>query len=117
MYAIRSYYGHAHAWCEAYVDGKWVVVDNTPPDWFNQERSFRSFFEPAKDLYAYLRQLYKRFKVNSEQKYNTLFSIIVVILSCLLVFSIYRRLQMKKVEEKDLERRIFTPQDSSYNFV
>ncbi len=111
-YIIRA--RHAHAWCEAYVDGKWVVVDNTPPDWFNQERSFRSFFEPAKDLYAYLRQLYKRFKVNSEQKYNTLFSIIVVILSCLLVFSIYRRLQMKKVEEKDLERRIFTPQDSPF---
>lgn len=111
-YVVRA--RHAHAWCEAYVNGKWIVVDNTPPDWLAQERSLRSFIEPVKDLYAYLRQLYKRFKVNSEQKYNTLFSVIVVILSCLLIFSIYRRLQIKKVEEATTLKRIFTPQDSPF---
>lgn len=111
-YLVRA--RHAHAWCEAYINGSWVVVDNTPPDWLNRERTFRSFFEPAKDLYSYLRQLYKRFQVNSEQQYNTLLSIIVVILSCLLIFSIYRRLQMKKVTNQESLRRIFTPQDSPF---
>ncbi|MBI3373540.1 MAG: transglutaminase domain-containing protein [Betaproteobacteria bacterium] len=28
---------HAHAWSRAWVDGRWVDVDTTPPDWFGVE--------------------------------------------------------------------------------
>jgi transglutaminase-like putative cysteine protease len=30
---------HAHAWTRAWVDGRWVDLDPTPPDWFGEESS------------------------------------------------------------------------------
>jgi len=28
---------HAHAWTRAWVDGRWIELDPTPPDWFGEE--------------------------------------------------------------------------------
>jgi len=28
---------HAHAWTRAWVDGRWIDLDPTPPDWFGEE--------------------------------------------------------------------------------
>ncbi len=36
-YVVRA--RHAHAWTRAYVDGRWVDLDPTPPDWFGEETS------------------------------------------------------------------------------
>lgn len=30
---------HAHAWTRAWVDGRWIDLDPTPPDWFAEEES------------------------------------------------------------------------------
>jgi hypothetical protein len=30
---------HAHAWTRAWVDGRWIDLDPTPPDWFGEESS------------------------------------------------------------------------------
>lgn len=30
---------HAHAWTRAWIDGRWVDLDPTPPDWIGQESS------------------------------------------------------------------------------
>jgi protein-glutamine gamma-glutamyltransferase len=29
---------HAHAWTRAWVDGRWIDLDPTPPDWFAEEQ-------------------------------------------------------------------------------
>jgi hypothetical protein len=34
-YVVRA--RHAHAWTRAWVDGRWVDLDPTPPDWFGEE--------------------------------------------------------------------------------
>ena len=34
-YVVRA--RHAHAWTRAWVDGRWVDVDTTPPAWFGEE--------------------------------------------------------------------------------
>jgi hypothetical protein len=34
-YVVRA--RHAHAWTRAFVDGRWVDVDTTPPSWFDAE--------------------------------------------------------------------------------
>jgi hypothetical protein len=42
---------HAHAWTRAWVDGHWVDLDPTPPDWFGQEAARLSpFWEGALDF-------------------------------------------------------------------
>ena len=36
-YVVRA--RHAHAWTRAWVDGRWIDLDPTPPDWFGVESS------------------------------------------------------------------------------
>jgi transglutaminase-like putative cysteine protease len=36
-YVVRA--RHAHAWTRAWVDGRWIDLDPTPPDWFGEEAS------------------------------------------------------------------------------
>lgn len=36
-YVVRA--RHAHAWTRAFVGGRWIDLDPTPPDWFGQETS------------------------------------------------------------------------------
>ncbi len=36
-YVVRA--RHAHAWTRAWLDGRWIDLDPTPPDWFGLEQS------------------------------------------------------------------------------
>ncbi len=36
-YVVRA--RHAHAWTRAWVEGRWIDLDPTPPDWFGEESS------------------------------------------------------------------------------
>lgn len=47
---------HAHAWAEAYVDGRWVEVDTTPATWLAEEEQRTPFWQPVSDLLSYLWQ-------------------------------------------------------------
>lgn len=47
---------HAHAWAEAYVDGRWVEVDTTPATWLTEEEQRMPFWQPVSDLLSYLWQ-------------------------------------------------------------
>ena len=42
---------HAHAWTRAWVNGRWVDLDPTPPDWFGEEsRRLAPLWEGALDV-------------------------------------------------------------------
>lgn len=114
-YIVRA--RHAHAWSEAYIDNKWIVVDTTPPDWQTYDQSKASFFEPLRDIVSFLRQKYKLFQIESEQNYNTLLSFVIVGLTLILVYRIYRRLQMKKESETNTSvlQRMFKSHYSPFN--
>lgn len=46
---------HAHAWAQAYVDGRWVEVDTTPSRWADMEaEAARGFFAPMLDTLSWL---------------------------------------------------------------
>jgi hypothetical protein len=47
---------HAHAWAEAYVDGRWVEVDSTPSTWLDAEEQHAPFWQPVSDLFSYVWQ-------------------------------------------------------------
>ena len=40
---------HAHAWAQAWVDGAWRIVENTPADWSERDSAGLSWFQPVKD--------------------------------------------------------------------
>ena len=41
---------HAHAWTRAWVDGRWIDLDPTPPSWFDEEAQQAPFWQPLSDL-------------------------------------------------------------------
>jgi len=47
-YVVRS--RHSHAWTRAWVGGRWVDLDTTPPDWFAEEASQAPFWQGLADL-------------------------------------------------------------------
>jgi hypothetical protein len=50
MFVVRQ--RHAHAWAQAYIDGKWQVVDTTPSIWAQNEADEASFLRPVIDLFS-----------------------------------------------------------------
>lgn len=50
-YIVRT--RHAHAWTRAFVDGRWVEVDNTPANWAAEEESEAPIWQGLMDLVRY----------------------------------------------------------------
>jgi hypothetical protein len=46
---------HAHAWVEAHVEGRWRVLDPTPPQWVVLEAAQRPWTQQLGDVLAWLR--------------------------------------------------------------
>lgn len=45
---------HAHAWASAWIDGRWVEVDNTPSRWADfEEQETRAWYGPILDLFSW----------------------------------------------------------------
>lgn len=47
QYLIRGL--HGHAWAQAWLDGRWVSIDNTPAGWEEADRGILTWLQPLKD--------------------------------------------------------------------
>jgi len=76
----------SHAWAQAYVNGRWINVDNTPSVWFEAERETASLFEPITDA---LSRLYYHFRLwqgaKSAQDINVYWMVFGLILVSILL--------------------------------
>jgi transglutaminase-like putative cysteine protease/membrane protein implicated in regulation of membrane protease activity len=45
---------HAHVWSQAFVDGRWITVDNTPGSWSEMAANSASWWEPFYDRISLL---------------------------------------------------------------
>ncbi|HSR63766.1 MAG TPA: transglutaminase-like domain-containing protein [Gammaproteobacteria bacterium] len=52
QYIARASY--AHSWTQAWVDGRWQVIDTTPAIWASLEEENRTLIEPLVDLWSWL---------------------------------------------------------------
>ncbi len=93
-YIVRD--RHAHAWAEAYVNGRWVVVDTTPSDWDQRDAEKASFLEPLWDVFNLIRHKYRRYQIGAGEDYTPIFTGIVVVLIAFLAIRIYRRMRMER---------------------
>ncbi|MGH8704393.1 MAG: transglutaminase-like domain-containing protein [Burkholderiales bacterium] len=41
---------HAHSWTRAWVGGRWIELDTTPPSWFEEEERLAPFWQGLADL-------------------------------------------------------------------
>jgi len=63
-YVVRE--RHAHAWVRAWMDGKWVDIDTTPPQWFSVEGGKGGLWESLSDAWSWLKFAWGRYQTNEE---------------------------------------------------
>ena len=63
-YLVRE--RHAHAWTRAWIDGAWVDIDTTPPQWFEIEGGDGSAWETLGDAWSWLRFAWGRYQTADE---------------------------------------------------
>ena len=57
----------AHAWATAWIDGAWVEVDTTPPEWIPIERGTQTIWHSAGDLWEWASFLVSRWRWSERQ--------------------------------------------------
>ncbi len=59
---------HTHAWCSAWIDGKWEIVDLTPPDWLSMqnEANAMSWGQGFKDWFQNVKQDFAIWRTDTE---------------------------------------------------
>lgn len=45
---------HRHAWCQAWINGQWTVIDTTPGTWLQQEQEKQPAWQPLRDTFSRL---------------------------------------------------------------
>ena len=78
-YVVRQ--RHAHAWTRAWVNGRWIDLDTTPPDWFAAEAAGDSAWTTLADLWSWLRYRWTR---TTEEMGRTDGAILVTVVSLML---------------------------------
>jgi hypothetical protein len=65
-YVVRR--RHAHSWALAFVNGRWIVFDTTPPVWGAIEAESASWWERPYDLLSWLVFKFSRWRWSSEEE-------------------------------------------------
>jgi len=94
-YIVRA--RHAHAWARAYIDGRWIEVDNTPPTWALEEASQAPFWESFAD---FLRWAQFRFTQGGPLQFGVGGAAVLVVL---LVFFVWRLFRGKRAATQAAE--------------
>jgi len=93
MYIVR--HRHAHAWTKAWIDGRWIVIDTTPSQWFAMEESHASFLQPVADFFGNNGFLFLRWWNDQElEDYERALYIFGAILALVLLWRISRSEQV-----------------------
>ena len=57
---------HAHAWTRAWIDGAWVDIDTTPPQWFAVEGGEAALTQWFTDAWSWLRFAWGRYQTSDD---------------------------------------------------
>lgn len=97
-YLVRT--RHGHAWVEAYIDGKWQVVDTTPGNWLDAEEDEAGLFEPLADFFNYLRHRYQRFRAKGEVELSWPMLLVLGLMSAFMAGRILLRVHKKSKKKR-----------------
>jgi len=77
---------HAHAWARAWVDGRWVDFDTTPPVWFSAEALDAPRSQPLADLWAWMTYSYARWRNEDPSSHRNAALILAALLAAVLIW-------------------------------
>ena len=102
-YLVR--FRHAHAWAQAFVDGRWQIVDTTPAQWVALEEDAASAFEPVIDFFRWLGFQFKKWRHGGENAgFETVLLWLLVPLVLVLVWRIVFQKRASLLREKAASR-------------
>jgi hypothetical protein len=88
---------HAHAWARVHVDGAWVDVDTTPPEWLVVEAGAAPAWAGAYDLWYWLRFRAAQAWARSDEYLYPLATLVVLPFVLWLAWRLYRSRNRTKV--------------------
>ena len=99
----------AHSWAIAYVNDKWIVLDNTPGVWAPLEAQDESWWQPISDLWSWLGYSFTTWKDYSEDRNNLtmqilLFFVIVYFFWRLLTDSRFIKIRQSLVNQNSITK-------------
>jgi len=105
-YVVRE--RHGHAWVTAWINGRWVDFDPTPPGWLTQESLSAGIFEPVSDFLNYLRLRYEQIRRVKNEELNRALVMEVALLAAWLVYRVYARRKRRSADsgESDFLRPV-----------
>ena len=87
-YVVRA--RHAHAWTRAWVDGRWVDVDTTPPSWSAEEERLAPAWQGLMDLARWA--MYKWSQRDELEAGAAVYAVLAVLI-IVLALRVVRRMQ------------------------
>jgi len=113
-YIVRS--RHAHAWTRAWVGGRWIDLDTTPPDWFAEEAGEAPFWQGLADL---VRWAGFRWSMREDFKAGDAWYGVLVVLALILGWRMFggRRVTRKDGAESAIARQAHPGEDSEFYAV
>lgn len=91
---------HMHAWCSAWIDGKWEIVDLTPPDWLSlqSEKGEMAWTQGFKDWFQNIKQDFSIWRSDEDNK-SLMDSLMWVLGIILLIWFAYRLFRSRSRRE------------------
>jgi transglutaminase-like putative cysteine protease len=111
-YVVRS--RHAHAWTRAWVGGRWIDLDTTPPDWFGEEAHQAPFWESLADL---ARWAGFRWTMRGEFKAGDAWYGVLVVLAVILGWRMFGGKRVARQDPATAARRRHPGEDSEFYAV
>ena len=113
-YVVRR--RHGHAWTRAWVGGRWIDLDTTPPDWFGEEARQAPFWQGLADL---ARWAGFRWTMRGDFKAGDAWYGLLVVLAIVLGWRMFggRRVTRKGGAAAGLAKRKYPGEDSEFYAV
>lgn len=98
---------HAHAWARAYINGRWVDLDTTSPNWLNMENDAQSPFHILSDFGAFLSFKFSQFRWSEKHYMEKTAAGLMLILALLMAFRLRNQKQNRRarVASKKVRKR------------
>lgn len=95
---------HAHAWCSAWINGAWEIVDLTPPDWLDIESDAQGekWSRGIKDWFQNVKQDFLMWRTHEANKAN-MNKVILGLMATLLGWVAYRLYKARKIDYNESE--------------